>query len=498
MKFTRPETKRKSLEVLKHLHDHMLDYEYTRLWHASEDEEYKLYRAIDTEPANRCLFRYMAQLGHALRMDVCAFMGFNGDAAPVWMLPEGKSLADPQRAVFEKVAELSLLEAIPLEVLPSNELTESFVAPVEDVLGNTTMLTCVPLYSPDGDVVYGVAFLIRQAWVPSPTYVEWDVSFYYQLERAKPLQKLFEQNNLPCVAQPTMPSTRHYPLMRWDGVACLGMQTMDTLMREAVRRNTIDGIATWMNTVATLVGYKEPHGLKVDRLFEMIEHHSSKAEAEGASKTASQSAESISQTASQNTWDQTLPMVLETMAVSFQQTPAVYWVVANLVEGRFNDAREIDGVNRFSIQHNPSIPEPTPEESAAICAIAHWAAIMGESVYVDPAKMVDPLFGVGALVPAVRKVLGADIPIIVIPVYGFKEEKPIFHGVFVGLREPGAKSPSVAQELIWSMMAQYLLAPMATAKLFLKTDYKPVDIMKAILKSKKQSRELLLPGWGKL
>ncbi len=512
MQFSRPESERKSLDVLKHLHGHMLDYEYKGLWEASEEEERANCQASDTDPADKCLFRFLAQLGLALRMEVCAFMGFNGDAAPVWILPEGKTLTDPQKAVFAKLAELSLLEAIPLEVVPSNELTESFVAPVEEVLGATTMLACIPLYSAGGDVAYGVVFLTHPAWVPSPTFLEWDLSFFYQLERMTPIGKMFAQNKLPCVVHPTVPNPRLYPHVRWSGVQWLDVNTMDISMRDAVRRNTIDGIATWINSAAKLVGYKEPHGLKVNHLFDMIEHHSSKAEAESVSKTASQSADSISQTASQNPWEQTLPTVLETMAVSFQQTPAVYWVVANLVEGKFSDANEIDGVSRFTIQHNAGIPTPTPEESAAICAISHWAGMMGESVYIDPAKPFDPYFGVGPLVTAVQKVLGADIPVIVIPVYGFKNgyedeqnlsnhkkiEKPIFHGVFVGLREPGAKAPSVAQGLMWNMMAQYLLAPMATAKLFLKMDYRPVDIMKAILKTKKQSRDLVIPVWAKL
>ncbi len=484
--------------VLHRLHVQMLEHEYRGLLETSEDEERAIIKAIDVEPADICLFRFLTQIGHALRMDVHAFLGFTAHHEPTWMLPQGKAISEAEKTVLHQVAEHSLLAAIPLEIISVKELSQVLVAPVEHLFGSATILTCLPIYSHDGGTLLGVVFLTHPAWSPSPTDLEWDLAFFYLSERSKPLQKLFESGKLPCVAQATIVDPNHAVYSYSYGIGNLSRFTLDTLMGEAVRRNTMEGVATWLDSAAKLIGYNDPGLFKLDKLFKMIEHHSSRTEAESVSKSASQSATEISKSASQQPWQQTLPMILDTMAVSIQQTPAVYWVVANLLDGKCNDSHETDGINQFTIQHNQNIPDPEKDEAAGICALAHWTAIMGQSVYVDPKQQYDMHNGVGPLVHALRGVLGSENPMVAIPVYDFDGDKAVFHGVFVGLRDEAATKPSVAQELMWAMMAQHLLAPLSTAKLHFKTDYKPLDIAKAIKRAKRSARALVVPVWARL
>lgn len=497
----------KSAEVLKVLQGKMLDYEYKGLWQTSEEEQRALKKEIETKSPEHCLFRFLAQISCALRMDVHSFLGFTADGKPSWIrgdssLPAGAQ-NDTANGALLKVGEYCVNLAAPVQIRASKEETRELAELVATTLGKTVNLVALPIYTTDGHDLLGLVFLTHPVSVPPPTALEWNLALFYLVERLTPLQILFDTHRLPCVPQSATLSPIEGLTSALRCVSGLSKDNLNSHLGDAVQRNTMTGVATWLNQVATLVGYRDPYPFHLEHLFSMIEFHSTRRDAEAISRTSSQSADDISEKASRQPWVQTLPMILSTMATTIQQTPTVYWVVAN-VEELQNGDHVADGVRQFTIQHNPGVPDPSGEEFAAISALAHWAAITGNHVYIDPAKSYGPHSEVGPLVAPLRGIFGAESPIVAIPVYNFvdstftDDKKAVFHGVFVALRDSNAVLPSTEKRLMWAMTAQYLLKPLATAKFSLKTNYRPVEILRAVKRTQQCPMALIVPSWVRL
>ncbi len=399
-------------------------------------------------------------------------------------------------ALYSDAARIAIETGGPIEFTACSPYAGEIPQRMEKIMGNK-VLTVIPVYAQYNrsggreNCVLGAVGFVRPTMSQPLTEIQWMYLFCM----------LFEEFGWPILQTSVknfcklhffmIPDDAPTVMASWqDGVRCISRESLDRAANESGVK-TLDDALNWLKGAIASYGFSDPPRMQPAALLHSIERSVSRDMANDVSRSASKTAADISKTASVAKWDETAESILNTMGAIFEQTPAIYFAMAN--HGQDEDEKSPDG---FQIIHSMATPLLGSDENKALQVLANWVGLTGEALYLSPEEDCNKILRL------IQESTTQKMPVFAIPVYGWPRPTEIgpattsytgLHGVFIGFRRSSAKNPTLASWLTWVYTAQHMLAPIHVATQHGRLKYRPVNIDRSLAKAMAPDESLLLP-----
>lgn len=463
----------------------------------------------------KCEYNFRSRVSMALRRlkevmktDDIFFAGLDEDMKP--LLYNGQYIESPvhfneeifdphafpaeEAALFSDTARIAIETGGPVEFTACSRYSGDIPQRVQKVMGGK-VLTVIPVYTQHNKVgrencVLGAVGFARPLAAHAFTETQW-MQFFCMIFEELGWPVLQALLNYPCKPKFFLiPDDAPTVMGSWqEGVRCISRESLDRAANESGIQ-TLDDALTWLEGVTASCGFSDPPRMQPSALLHSIEQSISRDKATEVSRTASDTAKEISKTASVASWDETAEAILGNMGAIFEQTPAVYFAMAN--HGQGEAEKSPDG---FHIIHARETPSPSDEENKALQVMAYWIGLTGEPQYLSPEENCN------LILQLLRRSTTQELPVFAVPVYGWPRPTDIgpattsytgLHGVFIGFRRSDAKNPSLASFLTWVYTAQHMLSPIREARRHGRLKYRPINIDRSLAKATAPDEDLLL------
>lgn len=440
-------------------------------------------------------------LKQALRTHDIFFLGLDHIMKPAlysctWGMKESENCDDTvqdfdfdekEEKLYCDASRISIGRGGPVEFREGFQYGEDILKRANELRSNMTLVT-IPVYAhlktrseEKEDALVGAVGFFRPSERPPITESIWMQIFYMVFELGDAICAA-SQEYPDCVLKcHPIPDSAEIATASWkSGVRCLLRWNLDTSADASGIRSVYDAV-TWLRGAVSSLGYAEPQDMKPNELLQSIEKSLSKREADEISHTASETAYELSKSASSAEWNETAGTIISTMGAIFEQTPTIYFAMVNY------DQDEKKKQDEFHILHTKSVLCPDDDEQKALQVLAQWVGLTGKPLYLSPGE------GRNKILQQVRETTTQKAPLFAIPVYGWRKNKSMLHGVFIGFRREGAPQPSLAAWLTWVYTAQNMLWPIDTASRHGKLKYRPIYVERTLVRAAAPVEKMLLP-----